>query len=158
MTRAYPRVHRPYNPTTWGAAAYPVAPQPVFIAHATEDSLESLEWVQTTIDVMLGANPMNQSWVVGLGDNPVLNPVHVSGWNTYTGIVPPGIQVEGPFNALENSWLTHSHPAFENRPTLYRYVDINYIFPVNEPVVRNMSKTAMMMIAARQDQVETEEP
>ena len=45
MTRAYPRVHHPWNPTNWGAAAYPVAPEPVFIAHALEQSEESLELV-----------------------------------------------------------------------------------------------------------------
>lgn len=157
MTRAYPRIHHPYNPTNWGAAAYPVAPEPVFIAHALEQSDESLNWLQTTVDVMLGLNPLNKTWVVGLGDEPVFSPTHITGWSTYQGIMPPGIQVEGPYHELGDSWLSNSVPPFASRPTLYKYADINYIFPVNEPVMRNMSKTAMMMIALRSDWNESTE-
>ena len=151
MTRAYPRVHHPWNPTNWGAAAYPVAPEPVFIAHALEQSAESLNWLQTTVDHMLGVNPLNKTWIVGLGDDPVFSPAHVTGWHTYQGIMPAGIQVEGPYHELANNWLSNTYPAGEARPNLYKYVDIGYVFPMNEPVMRNMSKTAMMMIALRSD-------
>ena len=151
MTRAYPRVHHPWNPTNWGAAAYPVAPEPVFIAHALERSEESLNWLQTTVDHMLGLNPLNKTWIVGLGDDPVFSPAHVTGWHTYQGIMPAGIQVEGPYHELCDSWLSNTHPPAATRPNLYKYIDIGYVFPMNEPVMRYMSKTAMMMIALRSD-------
>lgn len=152
MTRAYPRIHHPYNPTNWGAAAYPVAPEPIFIAHAIENSAESKLWLQTSVDMMLGLNPLNKTWIVGLGDEPIFGPAHITGWSTYQGIMPPGIQVEGPFYQATDSWLSNTVPSLSSRPTLYKYIDINYVFPMNEPVMRNISRTAMMMIALRSDQ------
>ena len=157
MTRAYPRIHHPYNPTNWGAAAYPVAPEPVFIAHALENSKESRLWLQTSVDMMLGLNPLNKTWIVGLGDEPIFGPAHITGWSTYQGVMPPGIQVEGPYYQADDGWLSNTVPALSSRPSLYKYIDINYLFPMNEPVMRNISRTAMMMIALRSDMPVEEE-
>ena len=98
---------------------------------------------------MLGLNPLNKTWIVGLGDDPVFSPAHVTGWHTYQGIMPAGIQVEGPYHELANNWLSNTYPAGESRPNLYKYIDIGYVFPMNEPVMRNMSKTAMMIPAIK---------
>ena len=98
-TFAYPVIRHPWSPTTWGTGAYPAQIEPALMAHGLNPTDQTRDWLHTVINLTLGVNPLNQSWVTGLGDNPIVGPAHLTGWHTYQGLIPPGLQSEGPNRA-----------------------------------------------------------
>ena len=92
----YAHVQLPYSPTNWGTGAYPNGTYYVMFAYMLTDDEKYLRWLEHSASFMLGANALNFTWVTGLGDRPVYETMHLFGWTNYQGIVPPGLQVEGP--------------------------------------------------------------
>jgi len=149
-TYSYPVHHHPWAPTNWGAGAYPTSPMSTIAAYGLERTPESLQRLHTALDNTLGANPLGLSWIVGIGDRTVTGPAHISGWHTWQGIVPPGLQTEGPIHDLSlGGGGGYIVPAFAERPVFYKYDDTRFIIPMHEGVCVNFAYTAAAFSAIR---------
>ena len=144
-TYAYPHVQHPYAPTSWGTSSYPNRLLPVSVAWHLTGEARYRRWHVHSADLTLGANPLNLSWITGLGDRSIYGPLHLWGWNTYQGVVPPGLQSEGPHDdrGLE-AWHPGLVPGLAETPDYYQYFDIRYLPGTQEGITLNMVKTAVM--------------
>ena len=139
----YAHVQLPYSPTNWGTGAYPNGTYYVMFAYMLTDDDKYLRWLEHSASFMLGANALNLTWVTGLGDRPVYESMHLWGWTNYTGIMPPGLQVEGPNNTESfERYLSGTTPDLTNYPTYHRYFPVRYNPVLNEGVSVNMGFTA----------------
>ena len=139
----YAHVQLPYSPTNWGTGAYPNGTYYVMFAYMLTDDEKYLRWLEHSASFMLGANALNLTWVTGLGDRPVYESMHLFGWTNYQGIMPPGLQVEGP-NKEESfdRYISATTPALSEYPNYHRYFPIRYNPVLNEGVSVNMGLTA----------------
>ena len=103
-----------------------------------------LRWLTASADFSLGANPLNYTWTTGLGDRPVYGPAHLFGWATFLGIMPPGLQVEGPNhdNDYIARFMNENVPTPLETPQYYNYYDVRYSIGLNEGIVKNQAMTA----------------
>jgi hypothetical protein len=122
------------------------------LAHALAKSTETRQWLHTGIDLTLGANALSVSYITGLGDRSIINPLHLQGWHTWQGLMPPGMQSEGPQGdkySFEDANLIPDGPAY---PTDHFYLDTRFVnIPMHEPVMVNMGSVAMVLTALRSD-------
>jgi hypothetical protein len=142
---AYPIIRHPWSPTTWGQGAYPNQIEPAMMAHALAKSPETRDRLHRAINLTLGVNPLNQSWLTGLGDNPIVGPTHLYGWSTYQGLMPPGLHSEGPHHSPPENWFPDNTPSVLDTPTMYNYYDVRYCIGLNEGVVTSQAMTAMTL-------------
>jgi hypothetical protein len=65
---------------------------------------EMRDAVTGAADFMFGGNPLNLSWVTGVGSNPVRAVLHIESW--YDGIDEPvpGIAIFGPCEGMDGNW------------------------------------------------------
>ena len=86
------------------------------------------------------------SWTTGIGDQPVYGPTHLFAWHTFWGVVPVGIQVEGPIrdNDYIKRFMNENIPLPENTPQYYNYYDVRYSIALNEGIVKNQAWTAFL--------------
>jgi hypothetical protein len=149
---AYPTLRHPWAPTSWGAGCYPTYAQGMVLAHALAKSTETRQWLHTGIDLTLGANALSVSYITGLGDRSIINPLHLQGWHTWQGLMPPGMQSEGPQGekySFGDANLIPDGPAY---PTDHFYLDTRFVnIPMHEPVMVNMGSVAMVLTALRSD-------
>lgn len=103
-----------------------------------------LDAARLNLDPQLGNNPLSQSYITGVGDNPVVNPIHYP--SELDGIEEPipGIPVFGAHHRAEwqyQSFITPkiTQPLFYDPdslapeyPTLRRYFDQQRVFSMNE--------------------------
>ena len=143
---AYPHFQHPYAPVNWGTAAYPHTIDGPVVMWLLSGDGSFLRYMTASADFSLGANPLNQSWITGLGDRPVYGPAHIFGWNTYWGIMPPGLTVEGPNhdNDYIKRFMNENTPVPEETPQYYNYYDVRYSIGLNEGVVRNQAMSAFL--------------
>ncbi len=106
------------------------------------------------LNTQLGANPLSQSFVTGIGSRYLRDPLHKP--SMFDGIVEPvpGIPVYGVMAAMSNANPyyaavqddANSYPYAANErdpyPILRRHVDTNEIPPMNEFTVQEMSWVA----------------
>ena len=144
-TFAYPVIRHPWSPTTWGQGAYPNQVEPIVMAHALAPTTVTRDRLHRAINLTLGVNPLNRSWLTGLGDNPIVGPTHLYGWSTYQGLIPPGLHSEGPIRNPPDTWFPDNTPNLEDTPTMYNYYDVRYCIPLNEGVTTSQAMTAMML-------------
>jgi endoglucanase len=130
----------------WGTAAYPHKIETMIGMWLMSGDVSHLRFMTHSADFSLGANPLNLSWTTGLGDNPVYGPAHLFGWNTFLGIMPPGLQVEGPNQDHDyiKRFMNENTPPPEETPHYYNYYDIRYSIGLNEGVVGNQAWTAFL--------------
>ena len=109
--------------------------------------------MERSANFTLGTNPLNQTWITGLGDNPIYGPMHLFGWHNYQGIMPIGLQSEGPNHdhAYIARYAPYNEPPPAETPAYYNYYDIRYSPGMNEGVVKNMVATAMLFGALLPD-------
>jgi hypothetical protein len=82
-------------PMGWGAATHPRI-LPLIVAHALSKDAKFLATQYTTSDYMLGGNPLNMTWVTGLGDRSPREIFHIESWYDDRPEPVPGIIVMGP--------------------------------------------------------------
>jgi endoglucanase len=151
-TYAYPTLHHPWAPTSWGAGCYPTYAQGMVVAHALSQSSETQQWLHTGMDLTLGANALNLSYITGLGDRSIINPLHLQGWHTWQGVMPPGIQSEGPQGDKYSFEDENLVPDGTSYPTDHFYLDTRFVnISMHEPVMVNMGSVAMVLTALRSD-------
>lgn len=143
---AYKFVRHPFAPITWGTGAYEHFLVPVWHAWGvTKDAKkrkEYFEWMVRTADNTLGANPMNISWIVGLGERTVRAPLHNSRYNP-SGMCMPGQQTQGP-NSQGNgyNYTKTVYPAHDGSfAIMHAFVDCHWAIAMDEGTVNNQAET-----------------
>jgi endoglucanase len=88
---------------SWGNTAVPELQQ-VMLGWRLEKRDEMRDAVTGAADFMFGGNPLNLSWVTGVGSNPVRAVLHIESW--YDGIDEPvpGIAIFGPCEGMDGNW------------------------------------------------------
>ncbi|MEE2786517.1 MAG: glycoside hydrolase family 9 protein [Myxococcota bacterium] len=152
----YPHFQHIYAPVNWGTAAYPSRSHQLVAMHVLSDDEAYARWLERSAHFALGANPLNLSWITGLGDNPIYGPMHLFGWHNYQGIIPIGLQSEGPNQDADyiSRYAPYNEPEPADTPPYYNYYDLRYAPGLNEGVAINMSATAMLFGALLPDQTE----
>ena len=142
----YPHFQHPYSPVSWGTAAYPHTIETMIGMWRMAQDESALKFMTHSADFSLGLNALNQSWTTGIGDRPVYGPTHLFAWNTYLGIIPPGLQVEGPYKDPDyiKRFMNENTPPPEETPQYYNYYDVRYSIALNEGVVGNQAWTAFL--------------
>ena len=146
---AYPHFQHPWAPVSWGTGAYPHRIEPAVLAYTLTGDETYLRWMLWSADFALGVNPLNRSWITGLGDRPIYGPTHLWGWNTYQGVIPPGLQTEGPYQNADDvsRWNPEGVPPPAETPAYYNYQDVRYHIGLNEGIVTNMAWTTFLFAA-----------
>ena len=143
---AYKFVRHPFAPITWGTGAYEHFLVPVWHAWAVTWNLrkreEYFEWMVRTADNTLGANPMNISWIVGLGERTVRAPLHNSRYNP-SGMCTSGQQVQGPSSRGQGYNYTSSvyPPHDEGFAVMHAFVDCHWAIAMDEGTVSAQAET-----------------
>ena len=141
----YKFVRHPYAPINWGTGAYEHFLTVVWHAWAfTDNKLKVKSYREAmiqTADNTLGCNPLNLSWIVGIGSNSVHAPLHNSRFNP-TGFCVPGMQTQGPDNrGKEYSYTDTLFPKRENTPPLYCFIDSIFAIGMDEGTVIHQAET-----------------
>ena len=143
---AYKFVRHPFAPITWGTGAYEHFLVPVWHAWGVTWNLrkrqEYFEWMVRTADNTLGANPMNISWIVGLGERTVRAPLHNSRYNP-SGMCTSGQQVQGPSSRGQGyNYASSVYPAHdEGFAVLHAFVDCHWAIAMDEGTVSAQAET-----------------
>ena len=142
---AYPFIRHPNAPINWGTGAYEHFLVPVWHAWAfTDNRLKAKAYREAmihTADNTLGMNPMNLSWIVGLGSKTARAPLHNSRFNP-TGFSVPGIQVQGPdVKGREYRFAETLYPKLGNAAHLYAFVDAIFAIGMDEGTVSHQAET-----------------
>ena len=141
----YPFIRHPNAPINWGTGAYEHFLVPVWHAWAfTDNRVKAKAYREAmihTADNTLGMNPMNLSWIVGLGSRTVRAPLHNSRFNP-TGFSVPGLQVQGPdVKGREYRFSETLYPKLANTANLYAFVDAIFAIGMDEGTVIHQAET-----------------
>ena len=141
----YPFVRHPNAPINWGMGAYEHSLKVVWHAWAFTDNTLKVkayrEAMIKTADNTLGCNPLNLSWIVGLGSNSIHAPLHNSRFNP-TGFSVKGMQSQGPDNkGKEYNYTATLFPNRDNTPPLYCFVDAIFAIGMDEGTVSHQAET-----------------
>ena len=138
----YRFLRHPWAPISWGTGAYQNWTDSSFWAYALTGDKKYLQWIIHTCDNTLGANPLNISYITGLGTRTVRAPLHNSRYSHF-GEVAPGMQVQGPNQRGEGYQVSETaHPKIrEDFASLYTFVDCHYAIVMNEGTVVPQART-----------------
>lgn len=126
------------------SSTFTIPAEPTLVrAHALSGDSKYLKAILRSTLFTAGANPMNLCLTTGLGENPVLNPLHED--SKHTGQAAPiGISVFGPSelsslakpgSEVEQRLRGGISPAIPEWPTAESYFDVFWIVPQNEYVI-----------------------
>jgi len=141
----YKFVRHPYAPINWGTGAYEHFLPVVWHAWAFTDNKLKVKAYRDamikTADNTLGCNPLNISWIVGLGSNSIHAPLHNSRFNP-TGFSVKGMQSQGPDDrGKEYSYVATLFPKRDSTPPLYCFVDAIFAIGMDEGTVIHQAET-----------------
>jgi endoglucanase len=142
QTMAYGFIRHPMAPINWGTGAYENYLPVVIWSYKLTGDVKYRTWIVRTCDNTLGANPLNRSFIVGLGTRTVRAPLHNSRY-CHLGEVVPGQQVEGPVqnaNGYRVAEIAYP-PVRENFASLQTFVDCHFAIDMDEGVVASQAKT-----------------
>ncbi|MEA1048321.1 glycoside hydrolase family 9 protein [Lamprobacter modestohalophilus] len=126
--------------------AYYLTAQPVY---------QDLAW--QVVDIMLGANPLSQVFLTGIGERSVQDPLDRVFLNDDNAEPLPGVPVPGvtwhlsayrePFTSVNAAYYPPESPVSDEDwasayPVLRRYIDSHQLIPMNESTVREMAAVA----------------
>jgi endoglucanase len=142
---AYKFVRHGYAPINWGTGAYEHFLTVVWHAWAyTNNKMKVQEYYDAmirTADNTLGCNPLNISWIVGLGSNSIHAPLHNSRFNP-TGFSVSGMQSQGPDDrGKEYNYTATLFPKRDNTPPLYCFIDSIFAIGMDEGTVIHQAET-----------------
>ena len=121
----YAFVRHPWAPISWGTGAY-----------------ENWRWIVHTCDNTLGANPLNLSYIVGLGARTVRAPLHSSRYSQ-AGEVAEGMQVQGPNQNGDGYQVQETaYPALRSDfASLQTFVDCHFAIAMDEGTVTSQAQS-----------------
>ena len=141
----YKFLRNPYAPISWGTGAY--ENYAVTCAHLYAHTGEKVyrDWLIRTCDNTLGANPLDLSFITGLGTRTVRCPLHNSRYRP-EGTPVPGLQEQGPLQRGDGySYRDSVFPAHnDNAAKLHAHADLHFAIAMDEPTVNNMANTALV--------------
>ena len=143
---AYKFIRHPFAPITWGTGAYEHFLVPVWhawgVTRNPEKRKEYFEWMVRTVDNTLGANPLNISWIVGLGERTIRAPLHNSRYNP-SGMCMPGQQAQGPNrNGQAYNYGSTVYPPHDNSfAVMNAFVDCHWAIAMDEGTVIHQAET-----------------
>ena len=142
QTMAYPFIRHPMAPINWGTGAYENSLPVIIWAWKLTGDDKYRAWMVRTCDNTLGANPLNRSYITGLGARPVHAPLHNSRYS-HLGEVVPGQQVEGPVQSGDGYRVAEVAypPVRDNFAGLQSFVDCHFAINMDEGVVSAQVKT-----------------
>jgi hypothetical protein len=158
----YKFVRHPNAPINWGTGAYEHFLPVVWHAWAfTDNKLKVKSYREAmirTADNTLGCNPLNLSWIVGLGSNGIHAPLHNSRFNP-TGFSVPGMQAQGPDDrGREYNYADTLFPKRDKTPPLYCFVDSIFAIDMNEGTVVHQAETMAAFGLLLPDRKTAEDP
>ncbi|MBR4717177.1 MAG: glycoside hydrolase family 9 protein [Lentisphaeria bacterium] len=158
----YKFVRHPNAPINWGTGAYEHFLPVVWHAWAfTDNKLKVKSYREAmirTADNTLGCNPLNLSWIVGLGSNGIHAPLHNSRFNP-TGFSVPGMQAQGPDDrGREYNYADTLFPKRDKTPPLYCFVDTIFAIEMNEGTVIHQAETMAAFGLLLPDRKTAEDP
>lgn len=134
-------------PIRWGAATRPRI-FPVYMAYVVTGDEKFLGYHYTTVDYILGANPLNMCWVTGLGEKSPQEIMHIDSWFYNDGeVMVPGLIPYGPYQyeagtpsgPWEVTWgMKTTYPVASEWPSHELYFENRYCPPVAEFTVHQM--------------------
>jgi len=141
-TMGYSFIKHPTAPISWGTGALPVWLEKVIWAYYLSGKEKYKYWIVKTCDNTLGANPLNRSFVVGLGQRCVRAPLHNSRYSHF-GEVVNGMQAQGPNQAGNDYRIREtSYPKIdENFASLQTFADCHFAIEMDEGTAGRMAKT-----------------
>jgi hypothetical protein len=90
-------------PIAWGQATRPRV-FPVYMAYVVTGDDSYLGYHYTSVDYILGANPLNMCWVTGLGEKSPQEIMHIDSWFYNDGsVMVPGFIPYGPQSYTEDT-------------------------------------------------------
>jgi endoglucanase len=130
-------VKHPYAPVTNGTVTTPVGSGLLIRAWALTGVERYRDAAAWGADVSLGANAAGISWVTGVGDRPVQDPLHTPSLADDVEAPVPGIPLYGPSYVTSGSdnvgvTLAAFDPPIDQWPLLERYADVAYVPMMNE--------------------------
>ena len=153
QTMAYGFIRHPMAPINWGTGVYENNLPVMFWAHRLTGDPRYRSWIVRTCDNTLGANPLNRSYIVGLGTRTVRAPLHNSRYS-HLGEVVPGQHVEGPVQSGEGYRMAEvAYPPIRHDfAMLHTFVDCHFAIGMDEGVVRSQAITMATFGLLLQDQ------
>ncbi len=140
-----------FRPLTWGGGTQPEA-LPMAVALAVGPQADARDAIQANVDVLLGGNPLNASFVSGLGSKNSPGTFHPDSWmHLGPGKIAPGIPAMGPYRfegkGGTGPWdARYVHQSFYPDasiwPPLELYADARICYPMNEFTVVQIAQIA----------------
>jgi hypothetical protein len=149
--RAYRVAYGWWVPMFWGSASH-LRAQPLMLAHALTGEDQYLEYFYTSADFALGTNPLNMTWVTGLGQRYPKQVFNINTWYTETREPVHGLLPFGPHrNEADDSpgpWdhqyaqVKTAYPHAKAWPPYELYFEIRGTPATNEYVVETSAEAA----------------
>ena len=117
-------------------------------AYYLTGNTEYRDYARMNLDTQLGLNPLNKSFITGVGSNPALSPLHKP--SIYLSQPTPGIPVFGPqYHASEGNSFNaaiqqSSLPPNTEWPVLRKYADTYLVVEYSEFTIDEIATTAMV--------------
>lgn len=138
---AYAFLRHPWSPITWGTGAQLHWAIPATWAYSLTGDEKYRSWILRSCDNTLGANPLNRSYIVGIGTRTVRAPLHNSRYSHF-GEVVDGMQVNGPFERGDGyNFVETAYPKIRNDfANLYTFADCHFAIGMDEGLVRSQAE------------------
>lgn len=139
---AYKFLRDPWAPISWGTGAYENYSLPVAHIWRITGEPKYRDWLIRTCDNTLGANPLNLSWIVGIGTETIRMPLHNSRHRP-AGFAVVGQQAQGPNQRAEGYHVKDTlYPAHRDAfACLHCFVDGIFAIAMDEGTVNNQANT-----------------
>ncbi|MEO8350685.1 MAG: glycoside hydrolase family 9 protein [Chthoniobacteraceae bacterium] len=155
--RAFRTAGNMFVPQMMGGATVPEITA-LAMAHKLTGEAKYLHAIATTCDYTLGGNPLNMTWVTGLGDRSPDNLFHPDAWHSAPGTPIPGFvllgpyQYEGPPDKNSGPWdpkylHTSTYPDAKLWPPHELWMDSRSCPSMNEFTVGTIAHTALAFSA-----------
>ncbi len=138
---AYAFIRHPNAPINWGTGGQPKWLDEVIWAWHLTGAPRYRQWIIRTCDYTLGANPLNRSFIVGLGARTVRAPLHNSRYS-HLGEVVDGMQVQGPHYEGDGFRVRETaYPPLQKKfAALQMFVDSHFAIAMDEGTADAMAK------------------
>ena len=140
------------KPIDWGTAGQ-LNIRPLMFAHYFTKDASYLDAMIESAGYVLGANPLDMSWITGVGARSPSEVMDIDSWYVRDGKPTPGINIFGPHTYVkekaagpwEPGWAQQNacYPSAEQWPTLELWFENRMCPSTNEYTVTNIAETAM---------------
>ncbi|KAA6183161.1 hypothetical protein F2Q65_16360 [Thiohalocapsa marina] len=157
---AYRSPKHPFIPYTgWhNFAGSPIQSLALLQGHHLTGQPVYLDLAWQVVDILLGANPLSQTWLTGFGGKPVKDPLDRVSLSDDQDAPLRGLPVPGPiwhlpgfrepYIAFNKAFYPPEQPPTAEDwhsayPVFRRYLDSHHLIPMNESTIREMAAIAM---------------